>query len=145
MNSSNNKRLLQVAGVILIHDNSVLLARRKVGSSFEGLLELPGGKREGGETWIEAATREIHEELSTKIFNPHLFMTTTWENAHTQITLVAITARCSQKPNTSKDHSELLWIPLFALKEFLQDKKNEITKPDLPILEVLSVQNLDFY
>jgi 8-oxo-dGTP diphosphatase len=145
LNQSPNKRIISVACVILIHNNEILLARRKEGTSFQGLLELPGGKREPGETWIETARRELLEELSTNIINPHLFMTTTWENTTTQVTLVAVTATCTIRPTKSKDHTELLWIPLSSLKTFLMNKKNEITKPDIPILEVLSIQNLDFY
>lgn len=129
----------------MIDNNEVLLARRKEGTSFQGLLELPGGKREPGESWIETARRELLEELSVDIIDPNLFMTTTWENIDTQVTLVSITATCAIRPTQSKDHSELLWIPLSSLKTFLMNKKNEITKPDIPILEVLSIQNLDFY
>lgn len=145
MKSLSPKNHIQVAGVILIHNNEVLLARRKEGSSFAGLLEIPGGKREPGETWLETAERELREELDLEILNPHLFMTTTWEHDDLRVTLVSISATCETRPTSSKDHSELLWIPLPKLNEFLKRKKHEITKPDVPILEILSIQNLDFY
>ena len=52
-----------VAGVLTAARGRVLLARRTEGRDLAGLRELPGGKREPGETPEAALARELHEEL----------------------------------------------------------------------------------
>jgi 8-oxo-dGTP diphosphatase len=58
--------MIDVAAAVIVHDSSVLLARRK-GGYLHDLWEFPGGKLESGETPLSASIREIMEELSIKI------------------------------------------------------------------------------
>jgi mutator protein MutT len=61
-----------VAASILIRDGKVLLIRRK-GKTFDGLLSIPGGKIDFGETIESAALRELGEETGVKAsFRRHL-------------------------------------------------------------------------
>ncbi|WIH04347.1 Nudix family hydrolase [Xanthomonas translucens pv. graminis] len=52
-----------VAGVITDARGRILLARRTEGRDLAGLWEFPGGKREPGETSVQALVRELQEEL----------------------------------------------------------------------------------
>lgn len=52
-----------VAGVITDARGRILLARRTEGRDLAGRWEFPGGKREPGETEVEALVRELKEEL----------------------------------------------------------------------------------
>ncbi len=58
----------QCAAVVFVRDRHVLLGRRAEDKRwFPGVWDLPGGHIEEGETAIEAACREIHEELGLRL------------------------------------------------------------------------------
>jgi 8-oxo-dGTP diphosphatase len=52
--------------VFLIEDGKVLLIRKKTGFG-QGKINGPGGKLDPGETALESAVREIHEELHLRV------------------------------------------------------------------------------
>jgi 8-oxo-dGTP diphosphatase len=52
-----------LAGALRDREGRVLLAERPAGKHLAGLWEFPGGKREPGETPLEALARELDEEL----------------------------------------------------------------------------------
>ncbi|KAA1423082.1 NUDIX domain-containing protein [Mumia zhuanghuii] len=56
-----------MVGVALVQDGRVLAARRTRPASAAGRWELPGGKVEPGESEIEAARREVAEELGCDV------------------------------------------------------------------------------
>ncbi|MGH1562030.1 NUDIX domain-containing protein [Mumia sp. DW29H23] len=56
-----------VVGVALVRDGRVLAARRTRPAAAAGGWELPGGKVEPGESEIEAARREVAEELGCDV------------------------------------------------------------------------------
>lgn len=57
------KQLPQLAGVVILKDQTILLLRR----SKTGWLELPGGKVEPNEDSLHAAIREASEEIGAKV------------------------------------------------------------------------------
>ena len=64
-----------VAGVVS-SDGLYLVTRRPDRKAYGGCLEFPGGKRELGETDMEALTREFNEELGIQITAATLMMDT---------------------------------------------------------------------
>lgn len=60
-----------VAVYIVREDGKVLFGKRK-GSHAEGTWATPGGHLEFGETWEEAAIREVNEEVGIKVGNIRL-------------------------------------------------------------------------
>lgn len=59
-----HKKMLQVvAGVITDAQDQILIAKRPPGKPHPGLWEFPGGKREVGETALQALRRELSEEI----------------------------------------------------------------------------------
>jgi 8-oxo-dGTP diphosphatase len=52
-----------VAGVLVDGAGRILIAQRPPGKHLAGLWEFPGGKREAGETSVDALVRELGEEL----------------------------------------------------------------------------------
>lgn len=60
-------------GVVVKHDNKVLLCKRNNQGSLPGEWSIPGGKLEKGETPIDGAAREFYEETAIKVNNPLTF------------------------------------------------------------------------
>jgi 8-oxo-dGTP diphosphatase len=57
---------LVVTAALIARNGKFLIAKRKAGGECGLLWELPGGKREPGETDEECLTRELREELSVE-------------------------------------------------------------------------------
>jgi len=55
-------------GVIVIHNNKILLGKRK-NAHGEGCWSFPGGHLEFGESWEECSRREVREEVGIEIKN----------------------------------------------------------------------------
>ena len=79
MANMKTDKFRQAAGCILLHleadtPTRILFLRRSENeTSFHGLWEFPGGKREPDESFEECLVREIHEELSIEIEFGQLF------------------------------------------------------------------------
>ena len=66
--SAADKPPIEVAvGVLEDEVGRVLLSRRAEGSHQGGLWEFPGGKREPGESLLQALARELDEELGVRV------------------------------------------------------------------------------
>ena len=59
---------------LIIKDNKILLIKKATGP-YDGLLDLPGGSFEFGETPIEVLKRELKEEVGITPINYELFDT----------------------------------------------------------------------
>jgi 8-oxo-dGTP diphosphatase len=118
MNSDNAggaelPQLIPVLAAVISRGDSYLVCRRPVQKRHGGLWEFPGGKLEAGETWLDAAQRELAEELgltvesvSEPVFAVHdagsVFV----------ITFVPVIAAGEPQP---LEHAELRWARLAEL------------------------------
>ena len=66
--------MAQVADVVLVKDNKVLLVQQ-IKESAKDLWSYPGGRVEEGETLEQAVVREVKEELGVELYNSTLFRT----------------------------------------------------------------------
>ncbi len=55
------------AGVVFNPERAFLLTTRPADKSWAGYWEFPGGKREAGESVLQALARELHEEIGITI------------------------------------------------------------------------------
>ena len=67
------KEIFVVAGILIGHDKSLLLAQRSAEKSFPLQWEFPGGKIEEGEDSESALKRELFEELNIEVDKMKLF------------------------------------------------------------------------
>ena len=67
------KEIFVVAGILINHDKSILLAQRSAEKSFPSQWEFPGGKIEEGENSESALRRELFEELNIEVDKMKLF------------------------------------------------------------------------
>jgi len=56
-----------VLAAVIRRGGRYLLARRPAHKRHGGLWEFPGGKLEPGESWLQAARRELREELGVQV------------------------------------------------------------------------------
>lgn len=57
---------IEVVAAVIVCGRKILLGQRS-GGELDGLWEFPGGKFEPGESWAEAAERELQEELGLEV------------------------------------------------------------------------------
>ena len=67
------KEIFVVAGILINHDKSILLAQRSAEKSFPLQWEFPGGKIEEGENSESALKRELFEELNIEVDDMKFF------------------------------------------------------------------------
>ena len=68
------KHLDVAVGVIVNQQNQILVALRDKHSPQGDLWEFPGGKREAGETWLQALSRELKEEIGIEVIQAAFFL-----------------------------------------------------------------------
>ena len=69
------KPTVEVAAAVLFREGRLLITQRLPDSHLPGLWELPGGKREPGESIRECLVREVREELNIRVVAGELFET----------------------------------------------------------------------
>lgn len=105
-----------VSAIINVQGNVLLTARAK--APGKGLLDLPGGFVDPGESLEQALVRELKEELAFKVenlnylfsfANPYLFRDVEYNTVESVFEI-----RCAQQPffNIEKEEiSQIIWLP----------------------------------
>jgi 8-oxo-dGTP diphosphatase len=114
--------LIPVAQVIFVdNDGKVLLVQQRKNSAY-ALWSFPGGRIENGETPIEAAYREVEEELGTQLINPKFFKTYYAEDSMGKLELNSFTGELGDSIILNEE--ELMAYGRFSLDELeaMRDK-----------------------
>src|ERR1700722_17829918 len=69
---------LEVGAALVYENGKYLISQRKEGDSFGGYWELPGGKKEIGETLEQCVIRELKEELDIEVYIRKFFKIITY-------------------------------------------------------------------
>ncbi len=97
--------------MVMVCDGERVLALDKVGSGYSGTT-FPGGHVEEGETFAEAAVREVYEETGLRIRKPVLKGIYHWQRSGIHyVGLLYKTAEFSGELKSSEEGS-VYWIPL---------------------------------
>ena len=76
-----------VAGVLMRPNGDYLLGSRPEGKPYAGYWEFPGGKVEAGEGFLQALTRELHEEMGIKLTRASYWQTRVHHYEHASVRL----------------------------------------------------------
>ncbi len=136
---------LSVAISALIHDNKILLIKRKKGD-YIGLLGLPGGKVEMNEHLSEAAIREIQEESGINAnFVSHMGFVSEHLVEDGEVKGHFLLHICELEPKTTTiqagSEGDLGWYDLSVLPQI----KNKIIPSDFKIIDKIVVNKQKNY
>mgnify|MGYP001365456606 CR=1 FL=1 len=97
--------------IIFNKDNKVLLLKRsKKVDSYPEYWGFPGGKREDGETSVEAAVREVREETSLTVYPKELAYVFTMKRGEHKDIVFYITKKWSGTPSIDWESDEFRWV-----------------------------------
>jgi 8-oxo-dGTP diphosphatase len=107
--------LIKAAGGVIVRDGRVLLVHRP----RHGDWSFPKGKLEPGETWVDAALREVEEEtglrcaLGEEVGRTHYEV----EDGSKEVRYFELTAAGEARPQNEVD--EVRWVPIDEARELL--------------------------
>jgi mutator protein MutT len=102
-----------VLAAVIRQGTRYLVARRPAHKRHGGLWEFPGGKVLAGETWIEAARRELDEELGVRVRS--VADPLHWQrDTGSEFVIVFVPVEIEGEPRCI-EHTELLWASLDEL------------------------------
>jgi 8-oxo-dGTP diphosphatase len=102
------------------------LGRRKPGGSMGGRWELPGGKREPGESHPEALVREFLEEFGLRIEVGERLAATQFVNHGKRHEVVAYKIKATLPIPFLLEHVEVSWFAPDRLPEHIVDSDAEL-------------------
>lgn len=103
------RRWIEKIGLVSVQDGRLLVVRKRGGSVFI----LPGGKKEGGETDLEALRREVDEELGCTVHSIEfegVFKDLAAEIGDAVVVVRLYSGRLVGTPSARSEIEELHWV-----------------------------------
>jgi len=130
------KKQIDVTAGIIVKNNKVLAARRKVGIHLAGFWEFPGGKLEEGETPEQCLARELQEEFTITTRVGAFVGESVFDYGTKVVRLMAYQVEHLAGDFELIDHDQLRWLALGELNSV------EWAPADIPLVEqYLAVAN----
>ena len=123
--------MTDVTAAILISENKVLIAQRKITDNQGGKWEFPGGKIQGGESPRECLKREMREEFGINVSIGEFFGESTYRYEHGTIKLFAYRASWTDGAFSLNAHADSRWVYPSQLGNF------DYAAADIPFVEKL--------
>ena len=123
--------LIEVTAAILIKDNRLLIAQRKLKDKLPNKWEFPGGKVENKETPEECLKREIKEEFGIGISVGEFLGESVYHYDHISIRLLAYRTFWNTGELKIKAHQSIKWITISQLGQF------DFAPADIPFVDKL--------
>lgn len=105
---------IPVLAAVIRREGRYLLGRRPAHKRHGGLWEFPGGKLEAGESWIDAAKRELREELGVSVTGAGAPVFRRRDPA-SPFEIVFVPVEIEGEP-TALEHQEVRWVEPRALE-----------------------------
>ncbi len=121
----------EIAAAVVWRQGRLLIGRRPADGLLGGLYELPGGKREPGETLAQACAREVLEETGLRVEVLDRVASVEHAYTHFSITLTVFHARVLGGRLRARGVEDLRFVPLEDLERYAFPRANR------RILEVL--------
>jgi A/G-specific adenine glycosylase len=101
---------------VIRRDGRFLIRQRPEAGLLAGLWEFPGGKRERGESLVEALRREVREEVGAEVADVRFLTTVRHAYTRFQVTLHAFTCRFRRAPVLP--NKEFRWVTLRSIRRY---------------------------
>ena len=117
----------KLIGVAVIWDETgkILIDKRRLGDSFGGLWEFPGGKKEAGETIENCIKREVLEELGIEVAVEKHLITIEYNYSEIRVKLHVYHCRYLRGIPKAIECDEFRWIILDEIDGFTFPEANE--------------------
>jgi len=121
--------ILDVGAALTVRDGKYLIAQRKEGDSFGGCWELPGGKKEPGETLQTCVARELKEELDIDVTVVRFFRVISYAYPQRTVRLNIFLCRLPFGEPTPIECQNVTWAPPGDLHKYnFPDADSELIK-----------------
>ena len=120
---NNIKFHITVKGIVIYHNQILILKRIRPSSDGLGYWELPGGGLEYGETPHEALIRELKEEtnLDIKILKP-VYTFTAIRPHYQTVGIGFLSIPMNDHVRISEEHTDFKFVETSELKDYLDEK-----------------------
>ena len=118
MDREEDKRMksIRVSAAVIHRDGKIFATQRGYGE-YKGKWEVPGGKREEGESGEEALYREIREELDSKVKIEKLICTTDYDYPTFHLTMDVYLSTLIEGKLTLLEHEDAQWMSLDSIDD----------------------------
>jgi mutator protein MutT len=100
---------VRVLAAVIRHDDRYLVCRRPAHKRHGGLWEFPGGKIDDGESLLDAARRELAEELSIDVTHVGATLVERRDSG-SQFVILFVEVAIHGEP-VALEHDEICWLP----------------------------------
>ena len=108
----------EAVGMVRRKDGRFLIARRQEEGLLGGLWELPGGRREKGETLADACVRGVREEVGARVLTLRRLRSVNHEFTHFRLTVHPFSCKFRSGRIRPLRCTEVAWVELEALGDY---------------------------
>ncbi len=116
---------VDVVAVVICEGGRVLIQRRVEEGRLVDWWEFPGGKRKPGESWLQAAVREVREELGIDIEAGETLAMAEHQRGDRTLHLAFVAGRRLGGEPQALEGQEVVWAALDALEQYPMPEPNQ--------------------